>query len=143
MTSYDLKEIFRMLGLPLGMVAVIVALLAWAGLTIDELATVAAGLVGLQLLQALVIDVLKYVGVVDVGTSGKWSAAFNLFTLIGVAVYLKLFPTFDIHTIDNQLLEFAKVAAIVFTYVTQIIGTKRFHGAAVQLGVGVSQSQAG
>lgn len=124
---YDLKRIFETLGLPLALVGVIVALLAWIGLTLEELAGVALTLVGLQLMLSFVIDLLKYVGVVDDGTAGKWSAAFNLVTLVGVAVYLKFFPAFDIHAVDNQLLELAKLLIYVFAYVTQMIGTKRVH----------------
>lgn len=132
---YDLKKIFETLGLPLGLVAVIVALLAWIGLTPDELVAVAVTLVGLQLLLSFVIDVGKYIGLVDDGTAGKWSAVFNLLTLIAVAVWLKFFPTIDIYAIDNQLNELAKLCIYVFAYITQIIGTKRVHQTAVKLGV--------
>jgi hypothetical protein len=137
---FDLNTIFKTLGLPLALVGVIVALLAWAGLTAEQLGTVAASLVGLQLCIAFVIDVLKYVGVVNAGTSGKWSAIFNLLTLVGVAVYLKLFPGFDIYTVDNQLLELGKVLMIVFAYVTQIIGTKAVHQVAVRARIAYSFS---
>jgi hypothetical protein len=129
---YDLKSIFKTLGLPLGLVGVIVALLAWIGLTLDQLVAVAVSLIGLQLLLSFLIDVLKYVGVVDAGTAGKWSAAFNLLTLIGVAVWLKFFPLFDIHAADNQLLEVGKLLIYVFAYITQIVGTKRVHAVAVR-----------
>ena len=132
---YDLKKIFQTLGLPLGLVAVIVALLAWIGLTLDQLAAVAVTLVGLQLMQAFLIDLLKYVGVVDDGTAGKWSAAMNLLTLIAVAVYLKFFPTFDVQAADGQLYEFAKLCIYVFAYVTQIVGTKNVHAAANGFGL--------
>lgn len=132
---YDLKFIFKTLGLPLALVAVIVALLAWVGLTLDELVAVAVTLVGLQLLLSFVIDLLKYVGVVDDGTAGKWSAAFNLLTLIGAAVYLQYFPTFDIHALDDQLLNIAKLLIYVFAFVTQMIGTKRVHALSKSLGI--------
>lgn len=124
---FDLKQIFKTLGLPLGLVAVVVALLAWAGLTVEELAAVAAALIGLQLMQSFVIDVLKYAGVVDDGTAGKWSAAFNLLTLVAVGVWMKFFPAFDIYTFDNKIMELAKLLIYVFAYVTQIVGTKRVH----------------
>jgi hypothetical protein len=137
---FDLKEIFKALRLPLGLVAVIVALLAWVGLTIDQLVTVATSLIGLQLVLSVLIDVLKYVGVVNAGSAGKWSAAFNLVTLIGVAVYLKLFPGIDIYAVDNQLLELGKVLVIVFTYITQIIGTKAFHASTRMMGMGATAS---
>ena len=122
-----LEDTFKTLGLPLALVAVIMALLAWAGLTLEKLYVVAAALVGLQLFISFLIDVLKYVGVVNAGTSGKWSAVFNLVTLVGVAIWLKFFPTFDIYAADSQLFELAKVLGLVFAYVTQIIGTKAVH----------------
>lgn len=124
---YDPKKLFITLGLPLGLLGVIVALLAWVGLTTDQLVNVAVTLVGLQLMCSFLIDVLKWAGVITDGTSGKWSAAFNLLTLIGVAVWLKFFPTFDIYAADKQLLELAKLLTYVFAYITQIIGTKAVH----------------
>ena len=135
-----IESAFKTLGIPLALVAVIVALLAWAGLTLDQLYVVTAALVGLQLLGAFLIDVLKYAGVVNAGTSGKWSAVFNLVTLIGVAVWLKFFPTFDIYAADQQLLELAKVLGLMFAYITQIIGTKAVHQVAVDKGIGVTFS---
>jgi hypothetical protein len=134
----EIESAFKTLGIPLALVAVIVALLAWAGLTLEQLYVVAAALVGLQLFGAFLIDALKYAGVVNSGTSGKWSAVFNLVTLIGVAVWINFFPTFDIYAADQQLLELAKVLGLVFAYVTQIIGTKAVHQVAASNGVGYS-----
>jgi len=126
-----LEEVFKALGIPLALVAVVAALLAWAGMTLDQLYVVVGSMVGLQLLGAFLVDVLKYVGVVDPETSGKWSAGFQLISLVGVAIYLKLFPTFDVHAVDSHLLEFVKVASLVFAYVTQIIGAKAVHSVAL------------
>jgi len=42
---FDLKEIFKTLGLPLALVAVIVAVLAWIGVDVEQLQAIAAGLV--------------------------------------------------------------------------------------------------
>ena len=131
----ELKDIFKTLGIPLALVAVIVALLAWIGLTLEQLYVVVATLVGLQLCTSFLIDVLKYTGVVNAGTAGKWSAVFNLATLIGVAIWLKFFPSFDIYAADNQLLELAKVLGVIFTYVTQMIGTKAVHQVAASKGI--------
>lgn len=133
-----LENVFKSLGFPLALVGVIVALLAWAGLTLEQLYVVAAALVGLQLFTSFLIDVLKYAGVVNAGTAGKWSAAFNLVTLIGVAVWMKFFPTFDIYAADGQLFELAKVLGLVFAYITQMIGTKAVHKFAVAKGFGVT-----
>jgi hypothetical protein len=130
-----LEGTLKTLGLPLALVAVIVALLAWVGLTLEQLYVVAAALVGLQLFTSFLIDALKYAGVVNEGTSGKWSAVFNLVTLIGVAVWLKFFPSFDIYAADSQLFELAKVLGLVFAYITQIIGTKAVHKVAAKYNV--------
>ena len=137
-----LEDIFKTLGLPLALVAVIVAFLAWVGLTLEQLYVVVASLVGLQVFLSFLIDVLKYAGVVNAGTSGKWSAVFNLVALIGVAAWLKFFPNFDIYAADAQLLELAKVLALVFAYITQIIGTKAVHTVALSKGIGVTFVQA-
>ena len=122
-----LEDILKTLGLPLALVGVIVAFLSLAGLTLDQLYVAVASLVGLQLFLSFLIDVLKYAGVVTPGTSGKWSAVFNLATLIGVAFWLKLFPAFDIYAVDGQLFELAKVLSLLFAYITQIFGTKAVH----------------
>jgi hypothetical protein len=127
------EDIFKTMGIPLALVAVIVALLAWAGLTLDQLYIVAASLVGLQLMISVLIDVLKYAGVVNDGTSGKWSAGFNLLTLIGVAIWLKLFPTFDIYAVDAQLLSLAKILIMIIAYITQMVGTKAVHKVSARL----------
>jgi multisubunit Na+/H+ antiporter MnhG subunit len=134
----ELKENLKTLGLPLALVAVIVALLAWVGLTVEELIAVVVALVGFQICFAFLVDVLKYAGVIKAGMSGKWSAAFNLIMLIGVAVWLKLFPTFDLYALDAQLFALGKMLGLIFVYITQILGTKAVHQVAVNQGVGVT-----
>jgi hypothetical protein len=134
----DLKTIFKTLGLPFALIAVIVALLAWAGLDIGQIEIVAASLIGLQLAISFLIDVLKYAGVVDDGAAGKWSAGFNLAALVGVAVWMKFYPAFDIHSLDAQIGELAKLLGLIFAYITQMIGTKAVHRFSVEkLGITV------
>ena len=123
----DLKTIFKTLGLPLALVAVIVALLAWAGLDIGQIEIVAASLIGLQLAISFLIDVLKYSGAINDGTAGFWSAFFNLLALVAVAFWMKFYPAFDIHSLDNQIGELAKLLGLIFAYITQMIGTKAVH----------------
>jgi hypothetical protein len=132
---YDLKTIFKTLAWPLALVGIVVAVLAFYGFTAEQLIAVALSLVGLQLMQSLAIDVLKYAGLVTDGTSGKWSAAFNLSTLAGVFVWLNFFPQFDLYAFDARLLELAKLLIYIFTFVTQMVGTKKIHAiVADQLG---------
>lgn len=89
--------------------------------------TVIAGLVGLPALWALLIDILKWAGLVVDDTAGKWSAAFNLVTLIVVAVIVQFFPTVAIPNVDGKLMEIVKFMTLIFGYITQIVGTKGFH----------------
>lgn len=135
-----LEGIFKTLGIPLALIAVIVALLAWAGLTLEQIYTVALSLVGLQLLGVFVVDALKRVGAVAPGAAGVWSAGFQLGTLILTAVYLKFFPTFDIHAADLQLYEFVKVLSLVFAYVVQIRGAQAVYNYAKANGLAYSFS---
>ena len=123
----NLESIFKSLGLPMGIVAVIVAVLGAFGLSADEITAVSITLVGVQLCVSLFIDVLKYAGVVNDGDAGKWSAAINLIIFCAVALQLRFIPAFDVAGLDAQLMNFAKIAGLVFIYVTQITGTKQAH----------------
>ena len=94
-------------------------------------------MVGTQALISLLVDVLKWSGVVDDGTAGKWSAAFNLLGLAGIAVGLYLNPDFDFSALDAQFQILAQFAVLVFGYIVQIAGSKRVHQLTVR-GLGVT-----
>ncbi len=123
----DLSEALKSLGLPIGLVALFAAVLGLFGMSLEGILHICEGLVGTFALIALVIDILKYVGVVTDGTAGKWSAVFNLVVLVAVTVVFKLYPTFDIGIVDKYLFEFAKVAGVVFAYIIQVLGSKGVH----------------
>jgi hypothetical protein len=139
----NLKTIFETLKLPIGLVLVISALLAWAGLSEEYIYTVAGSLVGFQLLGFVLIDALKYAGVIQPGDAGKWSAVYNLIVLIGVTAWLGFAPSFDISGFDAQVYELAKVLGIILAYVSQLTGTKGFHLLASRAGVTYSFPRAG
>lgn len=126
--KFDIGNIIKSLGLPLGLVAVIASILALFGISLDQVVVIASSLIGLQLLIALAVNILKWAGVVDDGTAGKWSAGFNLLSLFGIAALLHSNPEFDFVSLDAQLTDVAKFASLVFFYVVQIIGTKSMHG---------------
>ena len=125
----DLGIIFKELGLPIALVALFAAVLRLFGMSLDGILQTVEGLTGTATLIALVINVLKWIGVISDGTSGKWSAALNLSVLIAVTIVFKLYPLFDFASVDAQIAEFAKVAGIVFAYVIQIVVSKRVHTA--------------
>lgn len=119
-----LESIVKSLGLPLGVVAVIASVLALFGLDAESIATLTLALVGVQACVLLVIDILKWTGVVHDGAAGKWSAVFNAVIFVALVVQIEFFPSFDVEGLDAQLYEFAKAAGVVFVYVSQLAGTK-------------------
>ena len=92
--------------------------------------TLLAGLVGLPALWSVIIDLLKFVGVVTDGNAGKWNAAFSILTIVGVLVAVNFFPNLDIQGTDTLLLEIAKFAGILVTLLTQIFVAKGTHALA-------------
>lgn len=127
----DLPETLKQLGLPIGLVAFFAAVLGLFGVSLDNILLISEGLVGTFALIALLVNILKWAGVVDDGTAGKWSAVGNLVVLVIVTVMFKLYPSFDFGGIDAQIAEFVKVAGIVFAYIIQIVGSKHVHFAMV------------
>lgn len=125
----DLASVLKELGLPVALLALFAAVLGLFGIQLDLILTIVQGLAGTFTLLALLINVLKYAGVITDGTAGKWSATANLLVVIGVAMLFKLYPQFDFAGMDAHLGEFARVAGIVFAYILQLIGTKSVHRA--------------
>jgi hypothetical protein len=123
----NLEDILKSLAWPLGLIAVFSAVLALFGVSLPLVLAIAVTMVGAQALISLLVDVLKWSGVVDDGTAGKWSAAFNLIGLIGIAVGLYLNPAFDFKALDAQFQTLAQFAVLIFAYVVQIAGSKRVH----------------
>jgi hypothetical protein len=86
-----------------------------------------ASLVGLPALISVVIDALKQYGVISDGNASQWSAGFNLFSLVAVLIVVNFFPTANVATIDGKLLEVAKLAGLILSYVAQIFVSKGVH----------------
>lgn len=122
-----LENIVKSLGLPLGIVALVVAILALFGLDAVQVAGVASTLVGAQACIAIAVNLLKWLGLVNDGKAGWWSALFNAAVFVSVAVQLGFFPSFDIASFDTQLFNFAQAAGGVLLYLIQLVGTKAFH----------------
>ena len=135
----DLKKFFSELGLPLGLIAVVSSVLLLIGIELDQVLSIAGTLIGVPLAIALLIDVLKWAGVVEDSTAGKWSAAFNLIVLGLIVIALKAYPQFDFASVDAQVSEFVRFFALVFGYVVQVSATKKLHTAYSQ-GLGISWS---
>lgn len=134
--SEKLQELLKAIGLPVGLVAIVVAVAGFVGLPLEQALQLFGVLVGVPFVIALVIDILKQFGVVDDGTAGKWSAVLNLVVILGLAVLLKFIPNFDVVSIDAKILELAKAVAIIVVYLIQLFGTKSAHRAYVN-GLGI------
>lgn len=132
----DLNEILKTLGWSLGLVAVFASVLSLFGVSLDQVLAIAGTMVGAQMLISLAINVLKWAGVVNDGSAGKWSAALNLVGLAGIAVGLGLYPSFDFPKLDASFVVIAQFASLIFGYIVQVAGTKRGHQFMVR-GLGV------
>jgi hypothetical protein len=132
----NLESVLKSLGLPVGLVAVFAAVLALFGLDLNIILAIAGSMFGLQALFGLLVDVLKWAGVVADDTAGVWSAAFNLLGLAGIALLLGFYPTFDFSSIDAQIFDVVKVLGLLFGYIIQVAGTKGVHQVLVR-GLGI------
>lgn len=132
----DLKKIFKTLGINIGLIVVFASILNYFGIDIDLVVSIASGMVGLQLIISLLINVLKWAGSITDGTAGYVSAALNLTGVGVIAISLYFNPQFDFATLDAQLVDIARFGALLFSYLVQIAGTKLVHGA-VTYGFGV------
>lgn len=122
-----LQQLLKDLGFPVALAAVIVAVVQYLGLPIEQAFGFFSILVGLPFIWGYIVDMLKAVGVVKPGTAGQWSAAFNLISVLALAVLLKYLPDFDVTTWDAQLYEVAKAVILIITWVGQLFGTKGAH----------------
>lgn len=92
-------------------------------------------LAGMAALIALVINVLKLIGVVKDGTAQTWSAGLNLAGMVLLFVANILQPDLDIAGIDEHVMNFVNVAVIVLGYVMQLVTSKVAHFAVTGLPV--------
>lgn len=125
----NLEKLFSTLGLNVGLIAVFSTVLALFGVSLDVVLTIAYSMVGLQLLISLLVNVLKWAGVIADGTAGVWSAGFNVGGLAVIAVTLAYNPAFDFIKLDAQLVDIARFGALLFGALVQVAGTKLLHQA--------------
>lgn len=122
-----LEELLKALGLPVGLALVIASVATYLGVPLEQAVTVFGLLTGVPFVIALIVDVLKLVGVVTLGNSGVWSAGFNLAAILGIGILLKVIPGFDVQGWDAQILELAKAVALIVSWIVQLFGTKIAH----------------
>ena len=85
------------------------------------------GLAGVGAAIAVIINVLKYAGVVKDGTSQTWSAGLNILGLAGMFA-LKIFnPDVDLAGLDATVAQVAEACLVMFGYLVQLLSSKGFH----------------
>ncbi len=92
-----------------------------------ELLTQWSALVGTAALIAVVINLLKLLGVVKDGDAQTWSAALNLLGLAALFLLKVIRPDIDPGQVDQQLEGLAKIALLIIGYITQLLTSKTTH----------------
>lgn len=93
----------------------------------EELLAQWTSLVGIAAVIAVIINVLKLVGVVKDGQAQTWSAGANLVGLIALFVLRIFRPDFDLAGIDEQAGALASVMILIIGYLTQLLSSKVTH----------------
>ena len=85
--------------------------------------------VGAGALIAIVINVLKYFGVVKDGEAPRWNAALNLGLIVVFVAVQLIWPGQSLQVIDTNLGLIAAILSFVFGYVLEIGSSKVTHAA--------------
>src|SRR3990167_643434 len=86
---------------------------------------------GVAALVAVVIDVFKRFGLVQDGSSPRWSAALNLLALIAVVAARYFAPDVAVEFLDAQAGFVAQAAALILSLVMQLQVSPAVHDALV------------
>lgn len=76
---------------------------------------------------ALIVNVLKTVGVVKDGQAGTWAAGLNLIGLIGLFVAGVVAPEFDIPGLDATIAQITEILSMIFAFILQNWVSKGTH----------------
>lgn len=98
-------------------------------MTFESLLATFSTLAGASALIALLVNVLKALGVVQDGTAPVWSAGFNLLALIGLYLFQVVQPEFDPAAVDAVLAQVAQIGAAILALAMQLWGSKLTHAA--------------
>jgi len=83
-----------------------------------------AALIGVSKLTAALVSLLKYTGIVQDGTSDKWTAGLNLVFFIGLVVFRVFQPDITLEILDGYAGQIAQIAVFVLGFFTQMTGSK-------------------
>ena len=83
-----------------------------------------AALAGFSKLNAVIVQVLKYAGIVKDGTSSNWAAGLNLAAFIGLIYFGVFQPHVTVEVLDGYAAQIAEIALYVFGFIMQMTGSK-------------------
>lgn len=123
----------------LALLAVLVAPVMAAGLGQDpaqapdplaivlDLALSLGGLVGVAGFVVVLVNVGKWIGFIQDGTSAAWSAGLNL-VIFGVLVGVRIFnPAVTLAFMDEKIGQLAQIGVIILGYLTQIVSSGKIY----------------
>ena len=83
-----------------------------------------ATLAGFAALVSVLVNVGKFLGIVQDGTADKWVAGANLVGIIGLFILRTYFPGVPVEGVDKTMLEIAEFGGYVMGFVVMIFGSK-------------------
>ncbi len=86
-----------------------------------------ASLVGFAALISVVVNVLKTKGIIKDGQATAWVAGINLVGLVVMFIVQMVAPDVNIVFLDEQAGQIANLLLVVFSYITQLFGSKLTH----------------
>jgi len=86
-------------------------------------------LLGFAAFVSLLVNVLKYFGVVKDGTADKWVAGFNFAGVMALFIVRLYIPEYDPIPVDTMLGQIASVGFYILDFVVMIFGSKATYSA--------------
>ena len=86
-------------------------------------------LIGFAALVSMIVNVLKFFGVVKDGQADKWVAGFNLAGVLALFVVRMFIPEFDPMPLDTIFGQIASVGVYIMSFVVMIFGSKLTYAA--------------
>jgi hypothetical protein len=96
-----------------------------------------SSLAGCAALVAVIINILKQVGVVKDGTAGKWSAALNIVVLAILIAFKVFVPSIATDVLDGYAGQVAQILLVVLGYLVQLFTADDFHNLLAKLKIPV------
>lgn len=91
---------------------------------VSQLILQLATLAGFAALVSVLVNVGKFLGIVQDGTADKWVAGANLVGIIGLFILRTYFPGVPVEGVDQTMLEIAEFGGYVMGFVVMIFGSK-------------------